>query len=308
MKQVVPDSPGRRTASGMWLANGGLFVAGGRAPRGAPPGTLASLYVYNTTTGADIAVCTMGVDGSSLNDVIAVAGTAFVTDSARPSLYAIDVARAVAGECVVVPIPLPADIFQATAPAGAPEGTPAIGANGIEAYCDGLLVVQSSAGAVYHVVVSEGADAETVLTKVVDDGEVLGGDGLTVEDGKLYVTQNRLGQITVFDLSCAEGGIVSTQKLGELASPLFRSPATSAMYDGYIYSVNSRFGDLPIDFATEFAPGGGAAFELVGVKNVFRAPVSDCEVDDVESGSYGYDEMSPPVEKRPAVEAVGQRS
>lgn len=69
-------------------------------------------------------------------------------------------------------------------------------------------------------------------------------------------------------MSCGAAGAVAAEKCGELPSPLYRPPATSAVYVGYVYSVNSRLGELPIDPA-EFAPPdvcANAQFDFIAVE------------------------------------------
>ena len=90
---------------------------------------------------------------------------------------------------------------------------------------------------------------------------MLYGDALDILDDKLYVTQNFANHIGVFQLQL-NGHVVKATLLGNLTSADYDTPATSALYDGYIYSTNSRFEEL----VNISAPADN---NIVGVKNTF---------------------------------------
>lgn len=251
--QVVPDADGRG-AAGMTYYKGTILVAGGGGNNGVSP----AFYAYDAKTGADQAVCPLGDGNGFINDVVVEEGKAYITDTLSATLYVADAEAAMAGECKVTTLALPEEYF------GTEEGVSK--ANGIVAYGSGFIIASVGAGAVFYV---EPNGDSANATQIIADGEAEGADGLVVLDDVLYVNMNRLNQLGVWSL-VTEDGSVTAVKMGELTSPLYMTPTTSAVYDGVIYSCNARFGDLrpPAEnerdldvFEEEFA--------VIGVRNVF---------------------------------------
>ena len=253
-----------------------LFVAGGGPSYGEG---VPEVYVYNVATGETVVACApLDVNetghGAFINDLTIVHGMAYITNSFSQKLMVLDVADAIAGNCTVTDLFLPITFV--------PTGAEDWGANGIAAYSTGennnvgLLVSNEIDGTVTYL-----GNLQEVLAnisipsfqEIISPGGALGADGLTVLDENLYVTQNSENMIGVFQLTLdKETGLLAATKIGNLTSPIFDTPATSAIYDGYIYSTNSRFVSLP-DIATP------ADNNVVGVKNVF------CCNEDVANGN-----------------------
>jgi sugar lactone lactonase YvrE len=156
---------------------------------------------------------------------------AFFTDSSKAVLYEIPFGPHGELPATFTTIPLTGDFLL----------TPgAINANGIAETPDGraLLIVQTNTGTLFRV------DPATGVTKQVDlGGEVLtGGDGILVEGNRLYVVQNRLNTIGVFQLdrSGATGTLVT-----KVTDPRFDVPTTVAPFGDRLYLPNARLGTPP---------------------------------------------------------------
>lgn len=100
------------------------------------------------------------------------------------------------------------------------------------------MIINSSGGLYYHSFL----DASTIMIASSEDAPP-GGDGLVVDGDRLYITNNQLNSLLVFDLSI-ESGCISADYVGSIESDLFDSPATSAQYGAWLYSVNARFGSV----------------------------------------------------------------
>jgi hypothetical protein len=111
---------------------------------------------------------------------------------------------------------------------------------GIVGYKGGV-VIANSMGSIWYLDLVSGVTSKLIDTKPSGDGLVLDGD-------RLYQNENANKRITVFDLAKGTGsnGTVTAKYVGYIASPLYDSPTTSALYgDGYyLYSVNGRFASL----------------------------------------------------------------
>ncbi|MQA99589.1 MAG: superoxide dismutase [Actinobacteria bacterium] len=213
----VPAQEGRN-AIGLSLRNDMLFVAGG------PTG---QAYVYDASTGAELAMFQLVTGSTFVNDVVATKTTAYFTDSVNPSLYK-------------VPI-------QGRGEFGTPEAVPLTGdlvyeegfnANGIDATPDGktLVVVQSNTGRLFTV------NPQTGGTTMIDLGgeTVTNGDGILLDGGRrLWVLQNRDNLLTLVRL---EPDLRSGDVTGRSTDETFDVPTTLARAGDRLAVVNARFG------------------------------------------------------------------
>lgn len=238
IEPVVGSQTGRE-AWGLWYHKNKIFVAGGGPSFGAG---IPEIYVYDVATGESIAACaplSISDLGAFMNDVTVVDGVAYATDSVNGELMAFDVDKAVDGICDVWAVDLP-DNFN-------PVVQDDFGANGVIAYAEGLLVSHEIDGSVWYISDLEGGQAPT-FQEVIPDGQAEFADGLTIADDKLYVTRNFADLVAVYQLTF-DNDIVGASFLLNIESPLFATPATSAIYDGYIYSANALFASVE-DIAT----------------------------------------------------------
>jgi sugar lactone lactonase YvrE len=213
--RVISQGPGTPSVGLKIDKRGLLYVAGG------PSGTARAV---SARTGTILASYTLSTEPSFINDVVLTKRAAWFTNSLQPELYR--VSRDGRGSRVTT-LPLSGDWVQ----------TPGFNANGIALTPDGraLLVVQSSTGTLFRV------DPETGVARRVDLGgyQLVNGDGLLVRGRTLYVVQNRLEQVAVFDLN--RRGTAGT--LDEvLPVPDSDVPTTVAAYKGSLYLPNARFG------------------------------------------------------------------
>ncbi|MFF0042123.1 SMP-30/gluconolactonase/LRE family protein [Streptomyces mirabilis] len=163
--------------------------------------------------------------GHFINDVILLGDRAWFTDSRDAVLYGIPRGRRAGG---IRALPLVGDWVQ----------TPDVNnANGIVATPDGrgLIVVSSSPGRLYNVDLKTGYATEIALTGADD---VVNGDGLVRIGRTLYVVQNRLNRISVFDLGA---GATTATLRRTLTDPRFDVPTTAARWRDRLYLVNARF-------------------------------------------------------------------
>jgi sugar lactone lactonase YvrE len=216
--RVISQGPGTPSVGLKIDRRGLLWVAGG------PTGTAR---VVSSRTGEILADLTLTTKPSFINDVVLTPRAAWFTNSQQPELYRVsrDGRR-----LRVTTLPLTGDWVQ----------QPGFNANGIAATPDGraLLVVQTSTETLFRV------DPRTGVARRVDLGgyALTNGDGLLVRGRTLYVVQNRLNQVAVFDLN--RRGTAGT--LDEvLPVPGGDVPTTVAAYKGSLYLPNARFGTTP---------------------------------------------------------------
>lgn len=259
IKQVVPKTGFlERGALGIGHTGDAFIVPGGRpVPFGFSE---AAVYVYNASTGEDLATCFPLVgDEGFMNDIAIVDGKAYITDSSTPNLMVLDVDKAVnEGVCDVSSIPL-GDGFT---------GIDFPGANGIVPYGTGLLVGATSTGAVYFLDLTDDAPNVSEI-EVISPGEAASLNGMFVKDNKLFITQLN-NAISVWNLIASTSGqSVGAFKVGEIISPMYRSSAISTIIDDYIYTTNLRL-DIGLP-----APGEEDLstfeedFDIVVVRNEF---------------------------------------
>ena len=218
---LEPGNDGRETAVGLKVdEEGRLFVAGGDTGR---------IFVYDAASRELLrALDTPDSEMTFINDVaVAPDGSAYFTDSMRPTLFRVPVAP----DGGVGDIESWLDL----------EGTPieygeGFNLNGIAATGDGryLLTVQSNTGNLYRV-----DTGSREVTQVDLGGEVLtGGDGILLDGQTLYVVRGRDGVIVPVEL--AED--FASGEVGEgFSDPSFARPTTIARFDDRLLVVNSQF-------------------------------------------------------------------
>lgn len=217
----VPAQEGRNSI-GLSLRNDMLFVAGG---------STGQAYVYDATTGAELAMFQLVTGSTFVNDVVATEEAAYFTDSVNPTLYK---------------VPIEDDGL-----IGAPQAIPLTGdlvymdgfnTNGIDATSNGqtLVVVQSNTGGLFTV------DPQTGVTTTIDLGgeTVTNGDGILLDGGRrLWVLQNRDNLLTLVRLAPDLG---SGEITGSFTDETFDVPTTLARAGNRLAMVNARFGtDAP---------------------------------------------------------------
>ncbi|MDQ1655184.1 MAG: hypothetical protein QOD41_267, partial [Cryptosporangiaceae bacterium] len=155
---------------------------------------------------------------------------AYFTESFAPFLYKVPIGRDGTPGPAAVPIPLSGDFTQ----------LPGFDANGITPTPDGraLLVVSSAHKAVFRVDPATGAAVKVALT----GGDATNGDGLVLDGRTLYVVQNQLNRVAVFELN-RDGTQGSLTRL--LTSDRFDVPTTVAKLGNRLYLPNARFNTTP---------------------------------------------------------------
>ncbi|MCW2776573.1 MAG: hypothetical protein JWN17_298 [Frankiales bacterium] len=219
---------GRTTAIGLEVTRKGdrLVVAGGDT---------GQVHVYDTKDGRLVARYDNGGTAATfLNDVaIAPNGDAYVTDSNRPVLYRIPAAQVAKGTGSTAVAPL--QVFRDFTGTAFQYGD-GFNANGIVVTQDGksLVLVQSSTGKLFRVVL-----ATKKVTQVDLGGKTLvNGDGLERRGDVLYAVRNANGVISKVKLA-ADGSRGTVY--GQVSSPTFRYPTTSAFSGDQLLVVNSQF-------------------------------------------------------------------
>ena len=222
---LVPAIEGR-AAIGLKEAGGILWVAGG------PTGMA---FLYDATTGEDIAQVPLTPAPALINDVVVTRDAAYFTDSGIPFIFRVD-----RETLEVTPIPLTGDIVYG----------PGFNANGIEATPDGktLVLVQSNTGKLFTVDPVTGVTDEIELS----GGDAAFGDGLLLIGHTLYVVQNFLDLVARIDLApdLSSGVVVS-----QTGNAGFDVPTTIARFGNRLYAVNARF---------TTPPGPGTTYDVIG--------------------------------------------
>ncbi|MEU9286827.1 superoxide dismutase [Streptomyces sp. NPDC048275] len=181
--------------------------------------------IVDSRTGEQVTTYQLTVPtGHFINDVTLLGARAWFTDSRDAVLYGVPRGR----DGAVRALPLTGDWVQ----------TPDVNnANGIVGTPDGkaLIVVKSSPGELYNVNLKTGYATKITL---VGADTVVNGDGLYRIGRTLYVVQNRLNLISVFDLDAK----VTTATLRRtITDPRFDVPTTVARFGDRLYLVNARF-------------------------------------------------------------------
>lgn len=167
--------------------------------------------------------------GHFINDVTLLGDRAWFTDSRAAALYAVPRGGS-KGEIRTLPltgdwVQLP-DVNNANGIVGTPDGR-------------GLIVVKSTPGELYNVNTRTGYATKITL---VGQDTVVNGDGLWRIGRTLYVVQNRLNLISVWDLD-AKATTATLRKT--ITDPRFDVPTTAARFGDRLYLVNARFTTTP---------------------------------------------------------------
>ena len=215
--KVISQGPGSPSVGLKIDRKGLLYVAGG------PSGTAR---VVSATSGETLNSYTLTTtEPSFINDVVLTKRAAWFTNSQQPELYRLSLGH---GPATVTTLPLSGDWVQQSG----------FNANGIAETPDrrALLVVQTSTATLFRV------DPETGVARTVDLGgyALTNGDGLLVRGRTLYVVQNQLNKVAVFDLN--RRGTAGTL-VDELPVPDGDVPTTVAAFKGSLYLPNARFGN-----------------------------------------------------------------
>jgi hypothetical protein len=211
------DAPDGRSAIGLSLRRGVLFVAGGAT---------GEAYAYNARTGRDLGAFVLTTDETFVNDVVTTRTAAYFTDSFNQRLYKIPIQGSRGfGDPEV--LPLTGDI----------QFTEGFNANGIDATRNGktLVIVQSNTGKLFTV------DADTGESTGIDLGgeTVINGDGILLQGRRLWVVQNSDELLTLVRLSPdRSSGVV----VDRLTDDTFDVPTTVARAGNRLAIVNARFG------------------------------------------------------------------
>jgi sugar lactone lactonase YvrE len=216
---LVPGAAGARAATGIEADRGRLWVAGAG---------FGNVLVYDARTGTlqqTIQLAT-GTSPTFVNDAVATKRAVWLTDSARPVLYRVDVSKdGVPGTATTVPL------------TGDYQHVAGFNLNGIVATPNGktLIAVQSAAKKLYAI------DPATGAAKLIDLGgyDLTNGDGLLLKGRTLYVVQNRDNKVAVFSLAkdLSEATFVKSLTNAELDVP-----TTIDRKGARLYVVNARFG------------------------------------------------------------------
>ncbi|RZB15314.1 superoxide dismutase [Streptomyces sp. F001] len=215
-KVLYPGATGTASIGLKLDRDGLLYLAGGAGGTAkvvdAHTGDLVRAYQLTTST------------PTFINDVILTGDRAWFTDSRNPVLHGVP--RDAKG--AVRELPLTGDWDQ----------LPDVNnANGIVATPDGrgLIVVKSTPGTLYHVSLKTGEAREITLSGT---DSVVNGDGLVRIGHTLYVVQNRLNLISVWDLA---RDLRTATLRTTITDPRFDVPTTAARYGNRLYLVNARF-------------------------------------------------------------------
>lgn len=207
-----------RSAIGLKADRGRLFVAGGETGKA---------FVYDAEAGRPIATFRLSSGGSFINDVVVTERAAWFTDSFKPVLYRLALREN--GR------PGPRSDVETVALTGEYVHQPGFNVNGIDADPDGtLVIVQSSTGTLFTV-------TSAGVTKKIDlgDGSVPNGDGILLDDSRLYVVQNQLNVVAKIEL---EDDLSSGRIVRRITDRSLDVPTTIADRGNRLYAVNARFG------------------------------------------------------------------
>ena len=211
------DAPDGRSAIGLGLRRGVLFVAGGET---------GQAYAYNARTGRDLGTFQLTTDPTFVNDVDTTRNAAYFTDSFNQRLYKIPI-RGSRGFGDPEVLPLTGEI----------EFEDGFNVNGIDATRNGkkLVIVQSNTGELFTV------DADTGESTEIDLGgeTVVNGDGILLQGRRLWVVQNTDELLTLVRLSSDQSSGVVVDRFPD---ETFDVPTTVAGAGNRLAIVNARFG------------------------------------------------------------------
>ncbi|MFK4104639.1 SMP-30/gluconolactonase/LRE family protein [Streptomyces sp. NPDC019531] len=224
-----------RTGEGKVLFAGatGLVAVGLKTDRDGllyVAGNTGAARVHDSRTG-DVLVSHQLTEatGHFINDVTLLGDRAWFTDSRAAALYGVPRGGK---EGAIRTLPLTGDWVQlpdvnnANGVVGTPDGR-------------GLIVVKSTPGELYHVDTRTGYAKKITL---VGQDTVVNGDGLWRIGRTLYVVQNRLNLISVWDL---DAKVTTATLRTTITDPRFDVPTTAARFGDRLYLVNARFTTTP---------------------------------------------------------------
>jgi hypothetical protein len=217
---LVPGVTGR-VATGLKYDRGRLWVSGANT---------GNAYVYDASTGSELAAYTFATAPTFVNDVVVTKNAAWFTDSQKPVLYRVPLGPKGQPGTSFTTVPLTGDyVHQA-----------GFNVNGIDARSDGktLVIVQSSTGKLFTVTTGGVTDE----IELADGATAANGDGILLDDRILWVVQNQLNRVATFKLSAS----FETGRLLKLTTnPRFDIPTTVAERGPSLFVVNARFSTPP---------------------------------------------------------------
>ncbi|MCI3238606.1 SMP-30/gluconolactonase/LRE family protein [Streptomyces spinosisporus] len=188
-------------------------------------GSTGVARIHDSRTGKVLTTYRLSPEtGHFINDVTLLDDRAWFTDSLDAVLYGVPRGRG----GTVRTLPLTGDWVQ----------TPGVNnANGIVSAPGGrgLIVVSSTPGRLYKISLRTGSATEIALAGAEN---VMAGDGLWRIGRTLYVVQNRLNLISVFELD-AKATTATLRRT--ITDPRFDVPTTIARFGHRLYLVNARF-------------------------------------------------------------------
>jgi len=188
---------------------------------------LSQAYVFDAQTGALLSQIEFP---SGLINAVALRGAdVYFTESVHPVFYR--ATRDVDGRFTGPPVSVPL-----TGAFHSVSGLTDLNSNGIVAVPgrSELLIVHSARGELYRVDPSSG-DAQLVD---VGGADLLGGDGLLLDEQGLVVVQNgEEGRVSLFHLAA---DLTSAARTATLTDPRFRSPTSAARDGASLWVVDSR--------------------------------------------------------------------
>jgi Cu-Zn family superoxide dismutase len=214
-----------KSAVGMKVAGGRLYVAGGMT---------GQIVVYDLATRLQVASFATGA-GGFLNDLVVThSGDVFVTDSFRPIIWHVTAAQVQAGTGTPEQIAVAPEITFATG----------FNLNGIVARGDGheLIVVQSNTGKLYRI--DLGTTPASRRIQQIDAPALVGGDGLLLDKGRLIVV---VGSPAALNFLKLKGGDSRAKLESTRTDASLRGPSTVARVGKLLLVVNA-------DFATSTQP------------------------------------------------------
>jgi hypothetical protein len=216
--ELVPNR-GRRAIGVEVDHRNRLFVAGGPTGDG---------YVYNASTGADIAQFNFTDETSFVNDVVVTKRAAWFTDSMRQFLYKVPIGP---NGWLGTPqaVPLTGDIVYQSG----------FNVNGIDATPNGkkLIIVQSNTGKLFKV------NRSGVARLINLGGATVSGDGLLLHGKRLYaVVRSPQDGVLVIRL---RPNLLSGTVLRTITNSDLDDPTTVDEHGSRLYAVNARFSTPP---------------------------------------------------------------
>jgi hypothetical protein len=216
---LVPGRTGRAAIGVAFDPRGDrLFVAGGPTGRA---------FVYDASTGADVATFELTTSPSFVNDVVVTRTGAWFTDSFNKVLYRIPIGKHGSLGASAQTVPLSGDIAFADG----------FNTNGIDAKGNGktLVIVQSNTGKLFTV------EPESGVTNEIDlgGGDVMSGDGVLLRGGRVFVVQNFLNRVAVVKL---RRGFREGEVVRHITDSDLDVPTTIDEFAGRLWAVNARFG------------------------------------------------------------------